>query len=199
MDSRVGARVRRAFTGIGPQNPLAKLNNRDRESLWALLAFYERTSKNPLSDPWEEIEKLAAQFEAIASRLDHEAFKGSSAEILAPFLSSYEDLPERLTALSALLRRLAALHGKPGHKSENFSTQILVTASEFVRLRTKRPNDEHLAELLQAIDPMSECDNLSGDAIRKKRAYLRKNYPALYGLAIERAETMCQPPPIPSV
>jgi hypothetical protein len=41
-------------------------------------------------------------------------------------------------------------------------------ASEFVRRRTKGPNDEHLAELLQTIDTVSERDSLAGDAIRKK-------------------------------
>ena len=114
MASDVGARVRRAFAEIGPQNPLGKLNKRDRESLWSLLTAYEKMSKNPPSDPWEEIEKLAAQSAVIASRLDRDVFKGSSAEILKPFLSGYEDLPERLRSLSAQLGGLAALLGKPG-------------------------------------------------------------------------------------
>jgi hypothetical protein len=200
MVSDIAAKARRAFAEIGPKNPLAKLSKSDKELLWSLLTLHEKITKNPPSDSWEEIEKLAAQSAAIASRLDRDVFTGSSAEILKPFLSGYEDLPERLRSFSAQLGGLAALLGKPGYKSKNFSIQLLVTASEFVRLRTKRPNDEHLSELLQAIDEGSELDNLSGDAIRKKKTYLRRNYPHLYELAIERAETMCQPntPSIPS-
>src|SRR3954463_2252259 len=163
MVSDPGARARRAFAEIGPKNPLAKLSKSDKESLCTLLTLYERSSKKPPSDPWEEIEKLAAQAAAIATRLDREVFKGSSAKMLKPFLSGYEDIPERLGSLSFRLRELAALQGKPGYKSKNFSIQFLVMASEFVRLRTKRPNDEHLAELLQAIDTVSELNSLTGD------------------------------------
>jgi hypothetical protein len=118
--------------------------------------------------------------------------------MLKPFLSAYEDLPERLQSLSARLGGLAALQGKTGYKSKNFSIQLLITASEFVKRKTKGTNDQHLAELLQTIDTVSEQDSLDGDDIRKKREYLRKKYPHLYKLAIERAETMCQPD-VPSI
>ena len=191
MVSDPGATARRAFAEIGPKNPLAKLSKSDKESLCTLLTLYERSSKNPPSDPWEEIEKLAAQAAAIASRLDGDVFQGSTGEMLKPFLSGYEDVPQRLRSLSAELGALAALQGKPGYKSKNFSIQFLVMASEFVRLGTKRPNNEHLAELLQAIDTVSELNSLTGDAIRKKREHLRKNYPDLYRSAIQHAEEMC--------
>ena len=58
MVSDPGATARRAFAEIGPKNPLAKLSKSDKESLYTLLTLYERSSKNPPSDPWEEIENL---------------------------------------------------------------------------------------------------------------------------------------------
>lgn len=64
-------------------------------------------------------------------------------------------------------------------------------ASEFVRLKLGKHFDEHLAELVQAIpgkrDSISE--DISGDAIRKKRIYLKRRYPELHTEALRRAES----------
>jgi hypothetical protein len=64
-----------------------------------------------------------------------------------------------------------------------------VAASEFVRLRTGQYFDEHVAELYQAITASkhSLSEDLSGDAIRKKRDYTAKNYPDLYSEALNCA------------
>jgi hypothetical protein len=89
--------------------------------------------------------------------------------------------------------------GKRGRKREALTIQLLVEASEFVRLKTHRYNDEHLAGLFNLIErprerkprgkKLSHQKELSGAAIGKKRLYLRRNYPALYANALKRARS----------
>ncbi len=79
--------------------------------------------------------------------------------------------------------------GKRGHKRQMFAGQFLIEASEFVRLKTGQHYDEHLAELFQAIGTRSINEDLSGDAIRKKREYFDKWYPRLYKSVLKRTMT----------
>jgi hypothetical protein len=68
---------------------------------------------------------------------------------------------------------------------------MLITASEVVRLHTGQHYDEHLAELFQAVAMRPVSTDLSGDAIRKKREYLKTHYPELYAKALEDAPKFC--------
>src|ERR1039458_1069850 len=85
-----------------------------------------------------------------------------------------------------------------GHKDEVLATQRLIQASEFVRLKTRRYNDEHLAGVFQIITKRPISDDFSGAAIRKKRLYLKKHYPVLYANALRRANSTVDPPSAPS-
>ncbi len=70
-------------------------------------------------------------------------------------------------------------------------------ASEFVRLKTGGYNDEHFAELIQALDLKFDFGaDFSGDAIRKKRGYISDNYPLLYSNALKEAQRFATPPPL---
>jgi hypothetical protein len=60
-------------------------------------------------------------------------------------------------------------------------------ASEFVRCRTGKHYDEHLAELFQAINNDSDLKDFSGDAIRRKREHFKKAYPLLYASLANKA------------
>jgi hypothetical protein len=78
-----------------------------------------------------------------------------------------------------------------GHKDKMFANQILIIVSEFVHLKTGSYRDEDLAELYQGIVKPSlkhTKDVMSGDAIRKKRKYLKKKCPELYAQAVNKAE-----------
>jgi hypothetical protein len=77
--------------------------------------------------------------------------------------------------------------GKPGHKHKSFPNQLIVAASEFVRCKTGSYNDEHLAELFQPI-ANDVSDDLSGDAIRKRRDQMETTYPDLYAAALRLAQ-----------
>ena len=79
------------------------------------------------------------------------------------------------------------LLGKPGHKGRNIKSKFLIIASEFVRLKLGDYFDEHLAELYEAVTAPPFKEELSGDAIRKKRKYLKTNYPGLYAEILKEA------------
>src|SRR5208283_3047648 len=85
-----------------------------------------------------------------------------------------------LHAFASRLGGVLGLFGKAGHKERVMNNQILIMASEFVRLRTGKHYDEHLAELFQAISMDSNLKDFSGDAIRKKREHFKKTYPLFY-------------------
>ncbi len=94
----------------------------------------------------------------------------------------------RLVGFSKTLGEALNSFGKPGRKDEALATQGLIQASEFVRLKSGRYNDEHLAGVFQIIARRPISDDFSGAAIRKKRLYLKKHYPVLYDGALRSAK-----------
>ena len=184
--------VAKAFGNLHPDNPLNRLHDRDRTCLWVLLLFYallateERKGKTD-DHPLESVSKLMADAAKLAAKLESEVFRGPFSDALRPFSTGFEDLPTRLVGLSKRLGGMLDTFGKRGHKREVFASEWLVVASEFVRLRTGRYNDEHLAELFQGIWKPRPMADFSSDAIRKKRLYAKKQYPAVYAGALKQA------------
>jgi len=140
----------------------------------------------------EEEAKLVADAAKLASKLESEVFHGPNSDVLLPYISSFSGLPGQLAEFSKVVGGMLDLLGKRGHKEGNIYGFLLIVASEFVRLKTGQHYDEHLADLYQAISERPPTEDLSGDAIRKRRQYLKKCYPDLYSWMLERAKTAGQ-------
>ena len=183
-----------AFRDIAAGNPLRKLSEPDQKLLYSMLKVYaavttqngKRRSKDGLL---EKEAKLVADAAKLGSKLESEVFHGPDSDVLLPYISSFSDLPRQLTEFSKVVGGMLDLFGKRGHKEGNLYGFFLIVASEFVRLKTGQHYDEHLAELYQAVSERSLTEDLSGDAIRKRREYLKKNYLDLYSWMLERART----------
>lgn len=183
-----------AFRHIAATNPLRKLSGPDQKILYSMLKVYaavttqngKRRSKDGLL---EKEAKLVADAAKLGSKLESEVFHGPNSDVLLPYISSFSDLPRQLTEFSKVVGGMLDLFGKRGHKEGNLYGFFLIVASEFVRLKTGQHYDEHLAELYQAVSERSLSEDLSGDAIRKRREYLKKSYPDLYSWMLERART----------
>jgi hypothetical protein len=179
--------VRKAFAQTGPSNPLRKLSGPDKEVLYALLGTYavmaDSRKKFVVGELWEDASKIAKQSKALATRIEDYIFHGPSGQAFAQHFLGYRHLPKELSSFSNELDKKANALGKPGHKATMLSTSKLVMASEFIRRKTGDYQDEHIAELYQAICDRDSSDDFSGDAIRKKRASLRQRNPALYAYA----------------
>jgi len=183
----------KAFQEIHPNNPLNKLNDSDRKALWALLMVYGSSStlrrkRGAANDPVERLSRIMADAAKLGAELKSDVFGGPFSEPLRPFTAGFEDIPLRLVGFSKRLGKVLDLLGKRGHKAKIHTAQSLVQASEFVRLKTGQHYDEHLAELFQAIGKRSAAEDLTGDAIRKKREYLKKHYPLPYAAALRWAK-----------
>ena len=190
--------VAKAFQEIYPNNPLIKLNDSERKYLWALLVVYSQAAAE-VSDPrppiktLESMSKKLAAAGRLASDLESEVFQGPFSELLRPFTAGFDCLPKQLARFSRRLGRVLDTFGKPGHKGRNLANQFLIQASEFVSMRTGQFNDEHLAELFQAIgspptlEELSDTEGLSGAAIHKRRERFKEQYPMLYVAALRRA------------
>jgi hypothetical protein len=188
--------VAEAFQSVYSSNPLSKLNVSDRTYLWSLLVAYCYASRakrgereNAFFKELDRMSKTLADAAKLGERLKSQIFGGTSSDALRPFTAGFEDLPMRLIGFSKTLGEALNSVGKPGHKDEVLATQRLIQASEFVRLKTRRYNDEHLAGVFQIIAKRPISDDFSGAAIRKKRLYLKKHYPALYASALKWAKT----------
>ncbi|MGD0831030.1 MAG: hypothetical protein ABR907_08820 [Terracidiphilus sp.] len=183
-----------AFRHISATNPLRKLSGPDQKILYSMLKVYaavttqdgKRRSKDGLL---EKEAKLVYDAAKLGSKLESEVFHGPNSDVLLPYISSFSDLPRQLTEFSKVVGGMLDLFGKRGHKEGNLYGFFLIVASEFVRLKTGQHYDEHLAELYQAVSERSLTEDLSGDAIRKRREYLKKSYPDLYSWMLERART----------
>jgi hypothetical protein len=195
--------VTKAFKEISSNNPLRQLNPSEKKTLILTLMVYvnvKARDDDASSDdfPIERVAKSVAAAAKYGANLESEVFAGPFSEELRPFIIGFEDLPKRLVEFSNTVSAVLNLMGKPGHKEENFATQLLVIASEFVRLRTGYYHDEHLAELLRFVTEgrlsrdLSDDEILWGEAIRKKRAYLKNQYAQLYAKTVEMAETACR-------
>ena len=105
----------------------------------------------------------------------------SFAQALQDVLGDFHDLAMRLKAFALLFGGLGdQLLGKRGHHGRLWKNQFLVMASEFIRHKTASYNDEHWAELIQAINRTSDLADFSGDAIHKRRQNLKRTYPLAY-------------------
>ncbi|SPE17647.1 hypothetical protein SBA5_110007 [Candidatus Sulfotelmatomonas gaucii] len=193
--------VARAFNGLHTNNPLNQLDDSNCKFLWALLMMYAevtspRKTRNAVLDQLERVSKTVSKVVAdatkVAARLESEIFLGPFVEPLRPFLVGFEDLPMRLVQFSNRLEMVLDSTGKCGHKRQNLAAQFLIQASEFVRLKTGQHNDEHVADLFQQIGKRSVKLDLSGDAIRKKRKYLKDQNPIALASAVRRARRHCQ-------
>jgi hypothetical protein len=183
----------RAFREVGPNNPLRGLDVASKKRLWGLLKLYamiQQFDQKSDDDPLELAARAVADAGKVAADLKAHLFGGPLADVLAPLVPNFfVDLPRRLQIFSEVMGALLGLTGKSGHKDELFKNQVLVMASEFVRLKLRRFYDEHVAELYQAIGNGDFSSDFSADAIRKKRNYLKRKYPQLYDVALERAES----------
>ena len=186
MDSKRRQLVRRnatkAFKALGPRNPLKELHEPERDFLYSTLELFATLISSPDGThafaSIEDARRTAFEAGLLSSKLQ-EVFKGPDSDLFRPFLLEFSQLPTQLAKFSEVLKEVSDLIGKPGHKDQNFNNVWLIVASEFVRLSTGQPFDEHLAELYQAIAGERSLTDLSGDAIRKKRVYLARNYRAL--------------------
>jgi hypothetical protein len=195
----LGAPTTKAFRELTPKSPLNNLGAEERKLLFSLLTLYARTTPpsgkgRSDDDPLDKLAKVVAEAGVFGAKLESEVFGGLFSAEVRSFVVGFEDLPRRLIDFSNLLGSALNLFGKNGHKGEHFVTLLLIVASEFVRLQTGRHNDEYLAELFQLVGNPSLAKDLSGDAIRKKRNYVKKNYPQLYAQVLEMAKSCCRNP-----
>jgi hypothetical protein len=142
-------------------------------------------------DYLEKAAKVMAEAAKLAAKLEAEVFEGPASDFLGLISTRYRDIPKRLADFSMLGKFLLDGFGKRGHKAKTLANHSLVMASEFVRLRTGQHFDEHLAELFQAIAERPGPADFSGDAIRKKREFLRKHYPRIYEAALNSIRDAC--------
>jgi hypothetical protein len=185
--------VREAFQNTGPRNPLRKLSERERMYISACLVTYKGIPGKMGKDPWEQTTKTAREAATLAKKISQvlnarhiEPLK--DLEPLKSHLGELEDLPRRLGVFAGLLGGFVRhFVGKPGHAEKVMHNLSLIMASEFVRCRTGKYYDEHLAELFQAINNDSELKDFSGDAIRRKREHFKKTYPLLYAYVATKA------------
>jgi hypothetical protein len=186
-----------AFRHIAANNPLWKLSEPDQRLLYSMLKVYAGVTtqdgkERSDNDSLERVAKLAREAAKFGAKLESEVFQGPYSDVILPFTSSFNDLPKRLAEFSKLVSAMLDQFGKPGHKDGNLTKQLLIHASEFVRMKTGQHYDEHLAELYQAISERPLTADLSGDAIRKKREYLKEFYPVLFSQVLERARKSCE-------
>ena len=128
--------------------------------------------------------KTAAEAAKLGGKIKTQILQGPHSLAMRPFVLGFEDLPSRLAAFSRRLSTALDSIGKPGQKRKILEDRMLVEASEFVRVRTGQHYDEHLAELIQAVGMPFRLEELSGDAIRKKRKFLKDQYPAQYASSV---------------
>jgi hypothetical protein len=202
MAERIEERVAKTFQSVYRNNPLHKLDVSDRTFLWSLLFLYSYETEEPgekaddFFEEWESMSQTVADAAKLGERLKSQIFGGPSAGALRGFTVGFEDLPRRLAGFSRRLGRALDAIGKRGRKREVLTIQRLVEASEFVRLKTRHYNDEHLAGLFNLIERprerkrrgknLSKPKELSGAAISKKRLYLKKHYPLVYANILRR-------------
>jgi hypothetical protein len=196
MASDFAKTVREAFQYTHPGNPLRKLTEEERMFIVASLVMYKTKLPRTIADPWEQTAKTATEAATLAKRIS-QVLKAKHLEPLKDFepLKSYfgafEELPRRLRAFAVVVGGLLRhLSGKPGHQQKVLHNQSLVMASQFVRCRTGKYYDGHLAELCQAIGNDSELKDFSADAIRRKREHFKKTYPLLYAYVATKASKL---------
>jgi hypothetical protein len=182
-----------AFKNLKLDSPLLELNGSDRDLLFALIVTYggakETVDAKRSKNPWQVMVRTVAAAGKAGARLKRDVFLGPLPKFLPIYAEEYADLPDRLIEFSKVVGALLALAGKAGHENKVLKNQLLVLASEFVLLRTRRYNDEHLADLIQTIAKFPLSDGFSANSITHERERLKKNYPQLYAQTLELAMT----------
>jgi hypothetical protein len=183
---------REPFNDLSQKNPLRKLRESDRILLVSLLGVYLHTPKSDqVTDFLEDVGDIAATAAALGKRLESKVFGGTLAQSFTPFLQNFSFLPSALAVFSGQLGGLVEnVFGKPGQKAKMMKNQFLIMASELVRQKTGKHHDEHLAELLQSVANSNVDEDISGDAIRKKREHLKRVYPLIYQNEIRRVKRL---------
>jgi len=185
--------VREAFQNTGPSNPLRKLSERERMFISACLLSYKGIPGTGGSDAWEQAARTATEAATLAKKISEVLSAKHMQPVwdlppLKSYFGEFEELPGRLRVFSVVLGGyLRHLVGKPGHQDKVMHNHFLIMASEFVRCRTGKHYDEHLAELFQALNNDSDLKDFSGDAIRRKREHFEKAYPLLYASVAAKA------------
>ena len=173
-----------AFESLHCDAPLIRgLDNGEKMGLVVLLKVYEATTQEGGSDPYfeqmERVAKVAAEAAAFGARLESEVFQGPFADYLPPYTSKFRELPKQLAEFSMMYGFFMRRFGKSGHKAKIHADYWLVMASEFVQLKTGQYHDGHLAELYKAILESCPTKDLSANAIRKMKEYIKKRHPRL--------------------
>ena len=188
--------VNESFKNVGPRNPLKQLSDSDKRFLVALLDVFVRAPDlNPAFLHYEKAAGIASEAESLARSIRSVVFEGDLAQVLEPFVGGFQDLPARLESFSRRVRTLVDnTVGKRGHKGKVQRNTFLIMASELVRLKTGNHYDEHLAELLQTVNPRIDRnpqEDTSGDSIRKKREHLKNAYPLIYANCVNTVYRGC--------
>jgi hypothetical protein len=177
------------------EGPLAKLDGGDRMTLVVLLKVYEEATQEEGSDPYfeqmERVAKVAGEAAAFGAKLESEVFQGPFADYLPPYTSKFRELPKQLDEFSKEYGFYMRRFGKSGHKAKIHAGYWLVMASEFVRLKTNQYCDGQMGELLYAIVENPGPEAKDGAAIRKRRDYLKEQFPWLYDDALKSARRAC--------
>jgi len=188
------------FPNVGPKNILRSLERDEKVQLLTIIKWYVRLRDEPspeigvierLSRWADDAEKLAWKMKddlaALAKMLDNEELG-----------DSFNNRMSELADFAMWLKGLTQSGGKPGHKRRVLSKIPLVSISEFIRMKVGSYRDEDFAELMQGQSELSLDEELSGDAIRKIRHRIQKEYPYLYQLALQTAETLYLNPDLPN-
>lgn len=176
-------------------NPLRKLGYEDRRDLWGLLLLFV-TSRDHSFDYLETLEQ-AAQTASSAAELATKMeaiFRASHIKTLEGFFRPYRVLPIMLRLYAKKTGSLLDALGKRGHKKHTAVSRFLVEASEFVKMKTNRWNDEHLVELLQVVPGFSSglgqqsTKEFDGSFIRKRRERFKNDYPEMHRAILTRLQ-----------
>ena len=101
-------------------------------------------------------------------------------------LTSFADLPARLTSFAIFSRAHVEVFGKTEYKRKDLFRRIwFARTAEFVRLSTGRWHYEHLGDLYREA---SGNDAVFGDLLRRRRERFEKECPIMYALAVKSAQ-----------
>jgi hypothetical protein len=177
-----------------------------------LIRVYQCRVPKSLTEAWRSVGQTGEEAAALAGRLRSNVFgnqangngarsrgagvatgaeriEESLSRFTGPLLREFQDLPRALEAFAMKTSKLMHdLIGKKGYEEQVFRNRVLVTASEYVRRCTGKYYDERVSELMQGIvpDPSGmDIKDFSGEAIRKRRNYFKKEHPLVHAHIVE--------------
>lgn len=187
------------FSNVGPKNILRSLDRDCKVQLLAIIKWYVRLRDDPPPEieVMERLSRLANDAEKLAGKMKNDL--AALAKMLddEDLGDSFNNRISELGDFAMWLKGLTWSGGKSGHKRRVLSKIPLVSISEFICMKVGSYRDEDFAELMQGQSDLSLDEELSGDAIRKTRHRLQKEYPYLYHLALETAKTLHVNPDLP--